>query len=95
MYYSGSNLNFTDGVVYAHGIGHATSRDGVTWSLDASNPTFYYNNGVAWRNSRTYTPFVLLGTFGGGPLVWKMWFSGGSGTSAGVNMGIGYATMAT
>jgi hypothetical protein len=93
MFYSGSNQNFTDGLAYAHGIGHAISRDGVTWSRDWENPIFYYNNGVAWRSGRTYTPFVLYGNFGStGPKIWKMWFSGGNGSVAGVDQGIGYAT---
>ena len=95
LFYSGSNTNFTDGLPYAHGIGHAVSRDGVTWSRDWQNPIFYYNNGVAWRAGRTYTPFVLYGNFGGtGPKTWKMWFSGGSDVTAGQNQGIGYATKA-
>jgi len=96
MFYSGSNINYNDGLIYAHGIGHATSIDGVTWSKDWSNPIFYYNNGVAWRSGRTYTPFVLYGTFSNNPLAqyqWKMWFSGGQGDVAGQNQGIGYATI--
>jgi hypothetical protein len=49
---------------------------------------FYYNNGVAWRNGRTYSPCVI---YHSDSKRWEMWFSGGSGTIAGVNQGIGYA----
>jgi hypothetical protein len=88
MYYSGSN-QLLNGLNYAHGIGHAISREGVTWATDANNPIFYYNNGVAWRSGRSYTPFVLQVVANGTA---QMWFSGGSGTVAGVNQSIGYAT---
>jgi hypothetical protein len=94
LFYSGSNVNFNNGLPYAHGIGHATSRDGVTWTEDydtpAGNPVFYYNNGKAWRGGRTYTPFVLIDKETG---EWKMWFTGGSDANAGQNQGIGYATL--
>jgi hypothetical protein len=92
MYFTGSNQNFLNGIPYAHGIGHAVSRDGVTWAVDWSNPVFYYNNGQLWRSGRTYAPCVLFN-----PLdmlkKWKMWFSGGIGDTAGILQGIGYATM--
>lgn len=94
MYYSGSNQNINDGLVYAHGIGHAVSRDGVTWAKDPFNPVFYYNNGENWRSGRTYVPSVLYGTFDtSGPKFWKMWFNGGLGAIAGQNQGIGYAEL--
>jgi hypothetical protein len=90
-FYSGSNQNINEGLVYAHGIGHAVSRDGVTWARDWSNPIFYFNNGVAWRQGRTYAPSVLYGRFGGNQPMFKMWFSGGSDANAGQNGGIGAA----
>jgi hypothetical protein len=94
LFYSGSNVNFNNGLVYAHGLGHAVSIDGVTWVEDYSppnaNPIFYYNNGKAWRGGRTYTPFVLIDESTG---EWKMWFTGGSDANAGQNQGIGYATL--
>ena len=95
LFYSGSNTNINNGLSYAHGIGHAVSRDGVTWSTDWANPLFYYNNGKAWRMGRTYAPCVLFESFDGNPnnLQWKMWFSGGSDATAGQNQGIGYATL--
>lgn len=96
MYYSGSNENIPIGIPYAHGIGLATSTDGITWTRDSSNPIFICSDGVAWRNSRTYTPFVLFGTFTDAVQTnvcqFKMWFTGGSGDTAGTNQGIGYAT---
>jgi hypothetical protein len=92
MLYSGSNDNIdpVTSVSYAHGIGLATSTDGIHWTKSASNPVFSYANGVAWRNSRTYAPSVLLSPNG---LQLQMWFSGGSGLTAGTSQGIGYATL--
>lgn len=88
MFYSGSNPNFGGTSPNSHGIGHAISRDGVTWSKDYANPLFYYNNGKAWRDSRTYTPFVLIQG-----KVWKMWFSGSADVISGpTSQGVGYAT---
>ena len=86
LFYSCSNDNINIGLIYAHGICHAISKDGVTWSIDYLNPIFYFNNGKQWRNCSTYTPFVL--NFNG-TLV--MWFNGGSSTTAGQNQSIGYA----
>lgn len=102
MFYSGSNedIDPSTTVVYAHGIGHATSTDGLTWTKDPQNPIFIYSDGVSWRNSRTYTPFVLYGRFPGtihtpgcGPSIAKMWFTGGTGLVQGANESVGYATL--
>lgn len=98
MFYSGSNgLDSVNTIPYAHGIGHASSTDGTNWVRDSDNPIFIYSDGVAWRNSRTYTPFVLFNSFcdqGKCPTCFaKMWFTGGSGIVAGANQGIGYATL--
>ena len=92
MLYSGSNdqIDPATTIPYAHGIGAATSVDGIHWTKSASNPVFSYADGVAWRNSRTYTPSVLLSPDGS---QLQMWFSGGSGLIAGTNQGIGYATL--
>jgi hypothetical protein len=49
-----------------NGIGYASSTDGINWTR-ASNPIFYKNDGVAWRNDRTYTPMVIGD---------QMWFTG-------------------
>jgi len=94
LFYSGSNDQIPGGVIYAHGIGHASSSDGINWALDPDNPIFYFEDGVAWRNGRTYTPFVL-GSFcgAGSDGLFKMWFTGGTGDVAGVDQGIGYATL--
>jgi hypothetical protein len=74
MWYSGGTTTVD------YGIGYATSADGITWTRDASNPIFDKNDGVAWRNSRTYTP-VVIGN--------EMWFTGVSSSS---RYSIGYAT---
>lgn len=91
MLYSGSNdkIDPATTIQYAHGIGAATSSDGITWTKDAANPVFSYKDNVAWRNSRTYTPAVLRSLDGS---CLQMWFVGGTGTLAGANQGIGLAT---
>lgn len=98
MFYSGSNgLDPVTTVPYAHGIGHASSTDGINWVRDADNPIFIYSNGITWRDSRTYTPFVLFSPFcdlgSCATCFLKMWFTGGRGTVAGTDQGIGYATL--
>ena len=91
MFYSGSNQNCDDCLAYAHGVGHAFSIDGVTWAKDDTNPIFYYTNGVPWRGCRVYAPSVIYGKFGTNKHTYKMWFSGGIGSVAGLTQGIGYA----
>ena len=76
MWYSGG-----DGAIN-HGIGYATSADGIIWTRDADNPIFHKDDGIAWRSERTYTSEVL--EIDGGL---HMYFSGrGDG-----NYAVGYA----
>ena len=77
MWYSGGSVP-----AYAlnEGIGYAFSTDGINWTRDAGNPIFHKNDGVGWRDNRTYTPMVIGD---------EMWFTGKS--TAGV-YSIGYAT---
>ena len=66
-----------------HGIGYATSLDGIQWTRDANNLIFHVGDGIGWRDSRTYCPAVLKDGSS-----YKMWFAGvGSG-----GYSIGYAT---
>ncbi len=67
-----------------HGIGYATSSDGMNWTKDANNPIFHKTDGISWRDERSYCPMVIED---GG--IYKMWFSG---KDAGGNYAIGYAT---
>jgi uncharacterized repeat protein (TIGR01451 family) len=67
-----------------HGIGYATSSDGINWTRESNNPIFHKADGVSWRAERTYCPMVI---YQGG--IWKMWFSGEDASS---NYAIGYAT---
>jgi len=68
-----------------HGIGYATSPDGIHWTRDGDNPILHKDDGVGWRDSRTYCPAVLRDGS-----AYKMWFAGrGNGAYA-----IGYATAA-
>lgn len=98
MFYSGSNqyVDETSTVVYAHGIGHASSTNGIDWTRD-SDPIFINSDGMEWRDTRTYTPFVLFGKFCDAnkcvKCIGKMWFVGGIGTVPGTNQSIGYATL--
>ncbi len=70
-----------------HGIGYATSSDGIQWTRDADNPTLHKDDtgypGEPWRSGRTYCPMVIrmFGTY-------KMWYAG---RSASGQYAIGYA----
>jgi len=78
MWYSGgSGTN--------HGIGFAYSFDGVNWVKDKCNPIMHIDDGISWRNNRTYTPSVIKDGN-----IYKMWFSGKNDISG--NYSIGYAT---
>ncbi len=61
MWYSGGDTSMDKG------IGYAFSTDGINWVKDADNPIFHKDDGVAWRNNRTYTPMVIGN---------EMWFTG-------------------
>jgi hypothetical protein len=75
-----------------HGIGYATSPDGIVWTKHPDNPIFRISDGIPWRNDRTYTPWVLYDAtnFGepGDACHYKMWFSG---KSTDEKYSIGYA----
>jgi hypothetical protein len=75
MWYSGGDGRMN------HGIGYATSTDGLQWTRDTMHsPIFSKSDGVSWRSERTYTPAVIGD---------EMWFSGKDGSG---NYTIGYAT---
>lgn len=84
MWYSGSDgtsgtYGCQQGRYYARGVGHATSTDGINWTKDSSNPFKHVCDGVAYRNERSYTPWVLYSpTFfdgHGGHSHFKGWFT--------------------
>ena len=58
MWYGSGKLG--DPKAYAAGIGYATSTDGVNWTRDPGNPLFHVTDGTAYRDKRTYTPWVML-----------------------------------
>lgn len=58
-------------------IGMAYSTDGATFTKAVDNPIFSIDDGIAWRDARTYTPWVFWDTDH-----WRMYFTGRS--SAGV-----------
>ncbi|MCS7098125.1 MAG: hypothetical protein NZ922_04015 [Candidatus Methanomethyliaceae archaeon] len=67
------------------GIGYAISDDGLTWTKDPKNPIFHKNDGVSWRNARTYTPAVVKAEDG-----LRMYFTGVDSMG---NYAIGYAML--
>jgi uncharacterized repeat protein (TIGR01451 family) len=71
-----------------HGLGYATSPDGLNWTRDPGNPIFHKDDtgypNYPWRLDRSYTPMVLRA----GSL-WLMWYSGENG--AGKTIGVAYA----
>ena len=77
MWYSGGINRDSDG------IGHAISSNGIDWTRDTNNPIFYKNDGVDWRNDRTYCPAVIKYDTG-----YKMWYVGKDSSG---NYSIGYA----
>lgn len=79
LWYSGGVSTSNDG------IGCATSVDGLSWTKCSDNPIMSKTDGVAWRNSRTYTPRVIKDGD-----TYKMWFTGRD-TALG-NYTIGYST---
>ncbi len=94
MFYSGSDGDSSTGTPFAHGLGVASSTDGINWTKDTANPIFINTDGVAWRNDRSYTPVVLFGTFKGNRMKGKMWFVGGNIPYT-AGQAIGYATLRT
>ena len=73
-------------------INHATSPDGVNWTKDPANPIFSVDDGIPWRDSRTYTPLVLYDAdrFGGddnAPL-FRMWFTGKDSANGYYSLGL-------
>jgi len=87
MWYSGGTGSMN------HGIGYATSSDGIHWTKDAGNPILHKTDtgypGYPWRNKRTYTPMVIDDGSG----IMKMYFSGESSdpTLSADGVVIGYA----
>jgi hypothetical protein len=78
MWYSGGDGRMD------HGIGYASSTDGINWVRDLGNPIFHKDDAgpeAQWRDDRTYTP-VVIGD--------QMWFTG-KDLDTGV-YSIGYAT---
>jgi hypothetical protein len=54
------------------GIGMATSTDGQNFTKSATNPIFSTSDSPpAWRNDRTYTPYVMQDATG-----WRMYYTG-------------------
>ncbi len=79
MWYSGGQTRLHEG------IGHATSSDGINWAKDPNNPIWHINDGISYRDSRTYTPWILFrpdrfsGT--GDNIQFKGWFTARSGSA--------------
>ena len=65
-------------------IGMAVSLDGQNFTKDESNPIFSVDDGIAWRDDRSYTPRVIPDDS-----LWRMYFTGRS--SSGV-YSVGFAT---
>lgn len=93
MWYAGANGDNSIGTYYAHGIGHATSPDGLNWTKDTDNPALHVTDGVAWRDVRSYAPSVVYNgnrfNGHGEACLYKMWFTGRTGS----NYTIGYAAL--
>ena len=66
-------------------IGHATSKDGITWTKDPDNPVLRQGGKGEWDETGVWDPYVIYedGLF-------KMWYGGGGGRKP--NFGWAYAT---
>ncbi|WP_307440997.1 hypothetical protein [Paenibacillus sp. V4I3] len=89
MWYSG-------GINESHeGIGCASSMDGLNWTKFPGNPIFSINDGVLWRNNRTYDPWVLFDpqrfSGHGDTVCFKFWMTGAPAADPN-DINIGYAT---
>ncbi|MDN4524204.1 hypothetical protein [Fictibacillus fluitans] len=88
MWYSGGHDRSQEG------IGCASSTDGIHWTKYAGNPVLSFRDNVAWRNWRTYNPWVLVNperfNGHGDPVCSKLWFSGQQGNDNNP-LRIGYA----
>lgn len=79
MWYSGGQTRMHEG------IGHATSTDGINWTRDTNNPIWHITDGMSYRDTRTYTPWILyrndrfLGH--GDNIRFKGWFTARSGSN--------------
>lgn len=91
MYYSGSNGSPSIGLFYAHGIGYASSPDGINWTPDPANPIFFVTDpGFPWRSNHTLAPSVVVTSNSTCSQLLQMWFSGGDAPS---NRRMGFATL--
>jgi len=79
FYSSGATVN-------NQAIGLATSTDGQNCTKSGSNPIFSVNDGVAWRDVRSYVPRVIPDSD-----AWVMYFVGRTNTPS-TSYSIGYAT---
>ena len=79
LFFSGG-LNSND-----QGFGLATSTDGSTFTKSASNPIFSINDGVPWRDVRTYTSSVVQSGSG-----WYVYFTGRTNTPS-ISYSVGVA----
>jgi hypothetical protein len=80
MWFTGTR---EDGYVDDHGIGHATSLDGVDWTMDQANPVISQGESGEWDDS-----YVLAGGVIHDGTQFHMWYAGTSDGSE----DIGYAT---
>jgi len=71
-------MYYGSGLVNNQGIGVAFSTDGQNFTKSSSNPIFSTSGAPAWRNDRTYTPYVIPDG-----MSWIMYYTGRS-TPAGV-----------
>lgn len=79
MWYSGGRTRLHEG------IGHATSSDGINWIKDGNNPIWHISDGKVYRDTRTYTPWILYRedrfSGHGDRIRYKGWFTARSGSN--------------
>ncbi|MBN2351061.1 MAG: hypothetical protein JXD23_00725 [Spirochaetales bacterium] len=74
LFYSTSVFGFSGN---DKAIATAVSGDGSSFTKDNDNPVMSINDGLAWRDNRTYTPWVIRDTDR-----WRMYYTGRSAAGA-------------
>jgi len=77
MYYEAwevrSDIEWSREEYYTLSIGHATSKDGITWIKDDNNPVIPRGKRGEWDDRGTWDPFVIYEDG-----IFKMWYGGNS-----------------
>jgi hypothetical protein len=86
MWFTGTQVE-TSGLITSSGIGHATSPDGVFWTMDPANPVITMGDPGQWDDLD-----VLAGAVTHDGTQFKMWYTGAGSGGGGIEVNVGHAT---